>query len=63
MKINDAYLGMQLDIIKSTMEEAMLTIRSLREENEQLRNENQKNSDLLEFLLRKSGDIHTEQTA
>jgi hypothetical protein len=63
MKINDAYLGMQLDIIKSTMEEAMLTIRSLREENEQLRNENQKNSDLLEFLLRKSGDIHTEQIA
>ena len=63
MKINDAYLGMQLDIIKSTIEEAMLTIRSLREENEQLRNENQKNSDLLEFLLRKSGDIHTEQIA
>lgn len=63
MKINDAHLGMQLDIIKSTMEEAMLTIRSLSEENEQLRNENQKNSDLLEFLLRKSGDIHAEQTA
>jgi cell shape-determining protein MreC len=56
MKINDPYLNQQFKTIKATTENAAIDIQLLREENERL-------TELLDFLMKKSGDIHSEQTA
>ena len=54
--MNDPYLDKQFKVIRATMEIAMIDIQLLREENERL-------TELLDFLMKKSGDIHAEQTA
>ena len=54
--MNDQQLNHQFKIIKATMENAAIDIQLLREENERL-------TELLDFLMKKSGDIYSEQTA
>lgn len=61
--MTDDYYSKQFKRIEATIKNAKIEIESLREEAELLREENDRLSEMVEFLLKKSGDIHAEQTA
>jgi len=54
--MNNKQLNHQFKVIKATLENEKIDIELLREENERL-------TELVDFLMKKSGDIHSEQTA
>jgi cell shape-determining protein MreC len=54
--MNDQQLNHQFKVIKATLDNDRIDIDLLREENERL-------TELLDFLMKKSGDVNAEQTA
>lgn len=54
--MTDPFINKQFKMIEATLKNATIEIELLREENERL-------SEMLQFMLKKSGDIHAEQTA
>jgi cell shape-determining protein MreC len=54
--MTDPYINKQFKIIEATLKNAKIEIELLREENDRL-------TEMLQFMLKKSGDIHAEQTA